>query len=239
MGALGTVLPAGNDRRRIFVASGNADRRRGLRFALELEGHCVAEADTASETIMEACSGRHDVLMADALLDGFAAYALCRAIRPKSELGIIVLDEERGTGAVDALNAGADDYVQAPLVMPEVAARVRALLRRVARPCRQRLVLQDRTVDLSSREIKGPGGRICHLTPKEFLVLQCLVEHANAPRTHQGLAQAVWQRDGSGEIEYLRIVVKQLRRKLEVDPEKPRYILTERSVGYRFHMPAH
>ena len=222
---------------RIIVASGNAAMREELRTALEFEGHSVTEAATAFETIAEACSERHDLLMTGAAMDGLPAYALCREIRAKSKLGIIVLDAESGAGAVDALNAGADEYVRAPFVMPEVAARVRALLRRVARPERKHIVLQDRTVDLNSRKIKGPNGRVWHLTPKEFLVLQCLVAHANKPRTHQGLAQTVWQRDGSGEVEYVRIVVKQLRRKLELDPENPRYILTERSVGYRFHMP--
>jgi two-component system KDP operon response regulator KdpE len=211
--------------------------REELRTALEFEGHSVTGAATAFETIAEACTGRHDLLITDAAMDGLAAYALCREIRSKSKLGIIVLDENGEAEAVDALNAGADEYVRGPFVIPEVAARVRALLRRVARPERKHIVLQDRTVDLNSRKVKGPNGRICHLTPKEFLVLQCLVAHANKPRTHQGLAQTVWQRDGSGEVEYVRIVVKQLRRKLEADPENPRYIVTERSVGYRFDMP--
>ena len=222
---------------RIIVASGNAAMREELRTALEFEGHSITYAETASGTIAEACSARHDLLMTDAAMNGLAAYALCREIRSKSKLGIIVLDEENESDAVDALNAGADEYVRGPFVMPEVAARVRALLRRVARPERKHIVLQDRTVDLNSRKVKGPNGRVWRLTPKEFLVLQCLVAHANKPRTHQGLAQTVWQRDGSGEVEYVRIVVKQLRRKLEADPENPRYIVTERSVGYRFDMP--
>jgi two-component system KDP operon response regulator KdpE len=78
---------------------------------------------------------------------------------------------------------------------------------------------------------------VSHLTPKEFLVLRCLVMNTNRPQTHQSLAQTVWQRDASGEVEYMRIVIKQLRRKIESDPENPRYILTERSVGYRFNAP--
>jgi two-component system KDP operon response regulator KdpE len=78
---------------------------------------------------------------------------------------------------------------------------------------------------------------VSRLTPKEYFVLQYLIIHANKPRTHRDLAQAVWQRDGSGEVEYVRIVINQLRRKLEPDPANPRYLLTERAVGYRLHMP--
>jgi two-component system KDP operon response regulator KdpE len=98
--------------------------------------------------------------------------------------------------------------------------------------------LQDRAIDFQSHQIKGPDGRVAHLTPKECLVLQHLVTNANQALTPRRLAQTVWQRDGSGQIEYVRIVVKQLRRKLEPDPDNPRYILTQRSVGYQFQMPA-
>jgi two-component system KDP operon response regulator KdpE len=102
---------------------------------------------------------------------------------------------------------------------------------------RREILLHDRAIDLKSYKIKGPGNRVSHLTPKEFLLLQCLVAQPNKAFTHQRLAQTVWQRDGGGEVEYLRIVIRQLRRKLEPDPDNPRYILTERSVGYRFDLP--
>jgi two-component system KDP operon response regulator KdpE len=223
---------------RIALAITSVETRQEIRSTLEREGHHITEAETASDAIAEACSGRQDLLITDAIVDGIDSYVLCRTIRAKSELGIIVLDEENGACAVDALNAGADDCVAAPFVMPELAARVRAMLRRVSQPAQNHVFLKDRVIDLDARQIKGPDGRVSHLTPKEFQVLHCLVTYANKPRTHQGLAQMVWQRDGSGEVEYMRIVVKQLRRKLEPDPDNPRYILTERSVGYRFHMPS-
>jgi two-component system, OmpR family, KDP operon response regulator KdpE len=115
---------------------------------------------------------------------------------------------------------------------------VRAILRRVDRfKDRRPIILLDREVDLRSYEITGPGSQIARLTPKELLVLQYLVAHANEPRTTQALAQTIWQRDGKGELEYVRIVIRQLRRKLEPVPGKPRYILNERSAGYRFQMP--
>jgi two-component system KDP operon response regulator KdpE len=225
---------------RILAASSNADRLGDLRAALELEGHHVAGAVTAEETIQRACSEPHDVLVMDSVVDGIAAHGLCRAIRPKSDLGIIVLAHDDSTqGRIDALNAGADDYVSGPFILAELLARVRAILRRVKQSSEreQQIVLQDRAIDLRSRKVRGPGSTVTHLTPKEFGVLQHLLAHADKRVTLQSMAQTIWQRDGLGEVEYLRIVIKQLRRKLEPDPDKPRYIRTERAVGYRFQMP--
>jgi two-component system, OmpR family, KDP operon response regulator KdpE len=224
---------------RVLVASSGAETRRELRIALEFEGHMVVEARTASQTIEETSSGAHDVLILDSALDAAEPYELCRAIRPKSNLGIILLGHDNtGQGRIDALNSGADDFVPGQFVLAELLARVRAILRRVIPSKRQLLSLQDRIVDFQSHQIEGPDGRVAHLTPKEWLVLRHLVTHANRPLTPGHLAQSVWQRDGSGQIEFVRVVVKQLRRKLEPDPGKPRYILTHRSAGYQFQMPA-
>jgi two-component system KDP operon response regulator KdpE len=174
----------------------------------------------------------------DSVVDGIAAHELCRTIRPQSKLGIIVCGGELGKTAIDSLNAGADDYVPAPFVPAELLARLRALLRRVARPSeKHQIILQDRAIDLRSHRIKGPGDRDIRLTPKEFQVLEHLISNANKLLTHQTLTQSIWQRDAGGEIEYVRIVIKQLRRKLEQDPDNPRYIRTERAAGYRFHLP--
>jgi len=223
----------------IVVASGDIQRRRELRAALEFEGHRVAEAETAHDTLQETCSEAHDVLLLDSEMEGAKLHELCRAIRPQSDLGIIVLNrDDTGQARIDALNSGADDCVPAPFVMAELLARVRAILRRLGRShvSGPPVVLQDRAIDLCSRKVKGPGGALINLTPKEFLVLQQLLAHCDKPLTHQSLARTVWQRDGLGEVEYLRVVIKQLRRKLEPDPSRPRYILTERSFGYRFQM---
>lgn len=198
----------------------------------------MAEVETTDQTVAEACSGEHDLLLLDSRMHGAVAFQLCRAIRPQSDLGIIVINGEARQAPIDVLNAGADDYVPMPLVLAELLARVRAILRRVT--CNgmneSQIFLQDRAIDLKSHKIRGPIGREVHLTPKEFSVLERLVVHANQPLAHRNLAQAVWQRDGQGEVEYLRFVIKQLRRKLGPDPSRPRYILTERSVGYRFQM---
>ena len=221
-------------RRRTTRARGIANRAR------ELEGHQVAETETADETLQETCSGLHDAFILDSRFEGIESYQLCRTIRLKSDLGIIVLTgDDTKQGRIDAFNAGADDYLPSPFVFQELLARVRAVLRRVTRieDEGREVILQDRAIDFKSYQGRPPGSRMSHLTPKEFLVLQCLVAQANKVFTHRNLAQTVWQRDGGGIVEYLRAVIRQLRRKLEPDPDNPRYILTERSIGYRFHMP--
>src|ERR1700722_20542043 len=144
---------------RILVASRGAEMRGGLRCALELEGHLVAEVETARQTIEETSTGLHDVLLLDSVLDGTGPYELCRAIRPKSDLGIILLSRDQsGQGRIDALNAGADDYVPDRFVFAELLARVRAILRRVTHPAghRPRIVLEDRAIDFQSHQIHGP-----------------------------------------------------------------------------------
>jgi two-component system KDP operon response regulator KdpE len=223
----------------IVVASSDAERRGEVRSALELEGHEVAEAWTAPQTIRHACTGPRHLLVMDSAVDGITAEDLCRKIRPQSKLGIIVWGGKPGIPAIDALNAGADDYIPAPCVLVELQARARAILRRVARAVdRPPIVLGDRQVDLRSHEIRGPGNGVNHLTPKEAVVLQHLIACMNAPKSAQALAQAIWNRDGSGDLEYVRVVIRQLRRKIEPDPASPRYILTEPSAGYRFQMPS-
>jgi two-component system, OmpR family, KDP operon response regulator KdpE len=224
---------------RIIVASGCAQERKELRTDLELEGHQVAEAETADQTLQETYSGRHHVLILGLGLETPEPRELCRTIRLKSDLGIIVLTgEDTNQRRIDAFTAGADDFLSSPFDLRELLARVRAVLRRVTQSddCGRQIILEDRAIDLKTYEIRGPGGRVSYLTPKEFLVLQCLVAQANKVCTRQNLAQTVWQRDGQGEVEYLRVVIKQLRRKLEPDPDNPRYILTERSIGYRFYV---
>jgi DNA-binding response OmpR family regulator len=225
---------------RILVASSNLERRRELRTALECEGHQIAEEQDASAIISRIASGACTVLVVDSALEGADVLTLCRTLRAKSNIGIIILSrDDRGQTRIDALNAGADDFLAPGFVLPELLARVRAILRRLAPPTDgHQLILSDRSINFRSYEIQGPGGRIVHLTPKECLVLRHLVSHANRPLTPQNLARNVWQRDGSGRIEYVRVVVKQLRRKLEPDPDHPRYILTHRSTGYQFQMPA-
>jgi len=224
---------------RVLLGACDAGKRKELRTVLEFEGHQVTETDAPPAILRGAPAGRYDVLILDQGLEPGGAFALCRAVRSKSDLGIIMLScADSGQVRIDALNAGADDFLPPGFVLAELLARVRAILRRLTPAAsRRRVQLPDRAINFQSHQITGPDGRIAHLTPKECLVLQHLVSHANHPLTPQHLAQNVWQRDGQGQIEFVRVVVKQLRRKLEPDPDNPRYIVTQRSVGYQFHMP--
>jgi two-component system KDP operon response regulator KdpE len=225
---------------RILVASLGAEEQRELRTMLEYEGHQVTDADAAADVLRCIASGGYDLLILETGPAPAAAFSLCSAVRSKSNLGIIVLSsEDSGQTRIDALNTGADDFLPPGFVRAELLARVRAILRRVnlASGKPHQVVLPDRAINFHSHQITGPDGRVAHLTPKECLVLEHLVTNANRPLTPQTLARTVWQRDGGGQIEFVRIVVKQLRRKLEPDPDNPRYILTQRSVGYQFQMP--
>ena len=221
----------------VIVAGSIPQKRLEVRAALENEGFDVAEASAPDRTLQEVSSGEFDLLILDSAIDGVGPYELCRAIRARSDLGIIVLrrDEQQLAGS-DVLNAGADDYLPSTFVAGELLARVRAILRRLPRPELepQLLSLPDRTIDMKSRKVTGPQGKVCHLTPKEFLVLKYLLAHANQPRTHQNLAQAVWQRNAEGEVEYVRVVIGQLRRKLEPEPDRPQIP----PHGARYRLPA-
>jgi two-component system, OmpR family, KDP operon response regulator KdpE len=223
----------------VIVAGSSTEKRLEVRTALESKGYGITEATAPQNAIRRSCSGEFDLLILDSVIDGIGPYEMCQTIRSKSNIGIIVLRrEECDPAGSDLLNAGADDFLSAVLLTDELVARVRAVLRRVPRPAseEQVIILADRMIDLRSRKVTSPGGRVEHLTPKEFLVLTYLLAHAGQPRTHQNLAQTVWNRNAEGEIEYVRIVIRQLRRKLEPDPEHPRYILTERAIGYRLRL---
>jgi two-component system KDP operon response regulator KdpE len=221
-------------RSRIIIAGSPHTGFSQLGPFLELAGHRVAEVGSAAQAIRETAAGLHDVLIVAPDLAGMCTYDFCRTIRPKSNLGIILLiqNDDRQT-KIDALEAGADDYMIAPFLPEELLARVRALLRRVAHAgsLKPKLILSGRIVDLHTHEVTGPGRYATHLTPKEFDVLQYLLDHANKSVSNQELARAVWRRE-CGDFEYLRIVIGQLRRKLEPNPENPEHIVTHRSRGY-------
>jgi two-component system KDP operon response regulator KdpE len=163
---------------------------------------------------------------------------LCRRIRAISQAPIIVLSvkgEERTK--VEALDAGADDYITKPFGIDELLARVRATLRRAPATSDQQvkfLQVGDFHADLEAHSIKARGAEV-HLTPKEYELLVYLIRHPNKVLTHRALLGAVWGGDYVEQTEYLRVFIGQLRKKIESDPSKPRHILTEPWVGYRFN----
>lgn len=225
---------------RIILAGGSPKQRKDLRAALAREGNVAAEAATGLHAAEEVRSGSYDVVILDSDIEGGDPCGVCRAIRSSSDIGIIVLTRDGGEQSrIDALNSGADDYLPGQFVFAELLARIRAIMRRVNRPDREpeRIALRDRSIDLQSHKILGPGSCVSHLTPKEFLVLKHLIACHDKPVSCRDLAKAVWSRDGSGSLEYVRIVIGQLRRKIERDHSCPEYILTEHSVGYRFITP--
>ena len=225
---------------RIVVASSDDARRRDLRTALESELHRVSEAASGEEAEEAVRFEYADLLILDANLEGCDLFGFCRGLRQESDLGIITLISAGSDQCrIDALNAGADDYLPEHYEFGELLARVRAILRRVRRPDEphEHIFLDDRAIDLRAHKVQGPGSQIANLTPKEFLVLKCLVTRGGDAVTNRQLAQRVWQRDGTGDVEYVRVVIGQLRRKLEPDHNRPKYILTERAVGYRFRVP--
>ena len=224
----------------ILVAGVNASNRRDFRAGLEREGHLVVELTHPGGAPAALRQTPCDLLILDLAADASDVYSLCRTIRSGSDAGIIVMIRNGSEHArVDALNAGADDYLEEPFVPAELLARVRAVVRRLraAKPAGDLVMLHDRAINLHSHKVEGPGDRVSHLTPKERLVLEHLIARANQPVSNLELSQAVWQRGGSGDFEYVRIVISDLRRKIEPTPGRPQYLVTQRAVGYTFTLP--
>jgi two-component system KDP operon response regulator KdpE len=163
----------------------------------------------------------------------------CRAIRDQSEIAIIMLTvRDSESDKVEALDAGADDYVTKPYNAPELLARIRAGLRRTpwTHGPSGRLTLGSVEVDFDTRHVIARGRNV-RLTPKEFDLLRYLVAHANKVLPHRELLQAVWGPDYGDQVDYLRVFVNQLRKKIEAKPSTPTYLLTEPWVGYRLYLP--
>lgn len=228
---------------RILIADDEPQIRRVMRAALAAAGYEVSDARNGEQAIESLRENPVDLLLLDMNMPGAGGLETCRAIRrerPGAEPAIIMLTV-RGAekDKVMALDAGADDYVTKPFSMAELLARIRATLRRVpagAETGMQRIALDGVEIDFQSRQatLNGCSAR---LTPKEFDVLRFMVARPNRVIPHRELLQSIWGPDYGDEVEYLRVVVNQLRRKIEPNPSKPQYLLTEPWVGYRFHLP--
>jgi two-component system KDP operon response regulator KdpE len=219
----------------VLVIDDEPDIRRVLRVLLEANNYRVAEADTAARGVIEARSHKPDLLIVDLGLPDGDGINVIRKVRTWSPMPILVLsartmEQEK----VAALDAGADDYVTKPFGTPELLARVRAALRRNVKVPDQlpAIELGDVKVDLEQREARGPKGRI-HLTPLEYRVLECLARHPGLIVTQSQLIREVWGPDRIGDTRNLRLCIKNVRNKLEPDPRRPRYLVTETGLGYR------
>jgi two-component system KDP operon response regulator KdpE len=206
-----------------------------LSTGLALRGFAVRTAASGEEALEEIRKESPDAIILDLMLPGMSGLEVCRRLREFSAVPIVVLSA-RGAerDKVLALDQGADDYVTKPFGLEELLARVRAVLRRfsVTNPDATSWTVGDITLNLDTRRVTVHGREI-KLTPKEFEVLKYLVRNAGKVVTHRAIILAVWGWESADQIEYLRGIVKQLRRKMEPSPHKPRYIFTEPWVGYR------
>jgi two-component system, OmpR family, KDP operon response regulator KdpE len=222
---------------RILVVDDEPQIRRIMRTTLIGAGYEVDDARTGEQALEKLRDFRPDLVLLDINMPGMGGLAACRAIRSDTTIGVIMLTvRDSEADKVAALDAGADDFVTKPFSTPELLARIRAALRRV--PATSGSSEQIRAgaleIDFTARTVSN-GTVTSHLTPKELDLLRYLAEHQNEAVKHRELLQAVWGPDYGDQVEYLRVFIKKLRNKIEVDPENPRLITTEPWVGYRFN----
>ena len=223
---------------KILIVDDAQQVRRVLRTALSAEGYEIFETGTGEEALESIRRSVPDLILLDVNMPGMGGLEACREIRRTLDVPIVMLTVRNAErDKVLALDAGADDYVVKPFGMAELLARLRAALRRRAQQGQvASFSTRDLLVDFEARQVTVKG-RDVHLTPKEFELLRQLVMNAGKPITHRRLLQAVWGPDYGDEPEYLRVMINQLRKKIESDPARPRLILTEPWVGYRFQAP--
>jgi len=226
---------------RVLIVDDEPQIRRVMKTSLAANGYEVFEAKTGEEALGALRDSSPDLVLLDMNMPGMGGMAACRELRAVSDVAIIVLSVRDGErDKIAALDAGADDYITKPFSVNELLARIRANLRRLPNQSEQNqppFVSEDLTVDFATRQVTSRGNPV-RLTPKEFELLQHLIANANKPVTHRKLLQTLWGPDYGDEVEYLRVFVSQLRKKLEADPAHPRYIVTEPWVGYRFAVPS-
>jgi two-component system, OmpR family, KDP operon response regulator KdpE len=222
----------------VLIVDDEPQIRRVLRTTLTSHGYTVIEARSGDEALEQIRNERADLILLDVNMPGLSGLETCREIRRTSDVPIIMLtvrNTERDK--VQALDAGADDYVVKPFGAEELMARTRAALRRFApTDSLPSFVSNDLNIDFEKRAVTLKGQAV-RLTPKEYELLRHLVANQGKAQNHRRLLQAVWGPDYGDETEYLRVFINQLRKKIEPDPRHPRYLHTDPWVGYRFEPP--
>ncbi|BCA53594.1 DNA-binding response regulator in two-component regulatory system with KdpD [Nitrospira sp. KM1] len=221
---------------KILVVDDEPPIRRSLQVNLEARGYDVETADTGEQALAMVRNRHPDVIILDLLLPEMNGVDVTRHVRALSSVPIIVLsaigDERR---KVEALEAGADDYMTKPFGVDELLARIRSLLRRAAGARGTQPIFSSGglSVNFDRREVVVNGEPV-KLTPTEYDLLKYMIEHAGKVLTHRMLLEAVWGEAYSDQAQYLRVFVGQLRKKIEKAPARPSFILTDPGVGYRF-----
>ena len=221
----------------VLVIEDEAPLRRALRIFLEAHDYAVVLAASGREGLDLAAREHPDVIILDLGLPDMDGVSVAAALRGWSTVPIVVLSARDAEPVkVAALDAGADDYVTKPFGMNEFLARLRAALRRAAPTEQERVITtEDFSIDLGAKQIHRDGTEL-HLTPTEWQIVEALARHRGKLITQQQLLQQVWGPQYERETHYLRIYMSQIRRKLEPDPSRPRYFITEPGMGYRFVM---
>jgi two-component system KDP operon response regulator KdpE len=223
---------------KVLVVDDDPQIRRVMKVTLVGHGYEVIEARTGEEALEKMPGEMPNLVLLDMNMPGMGGLETCRAVRGGSDIPVIILSvRNTEKDKVAALDAGADDYVTKPFSIEELLARIRAALRRSSPESGPHAFSSpELDIDFETRRVRARGADI-RLTPKEFELLRYLVAHAGTPVTHRELLQAVWGPDYGDEPEYLRVFINQVRKKIEPDPAKPRFILTEPWVGYKFVAP--
>ncbi|MCB9858463.1 MAG: response regulator [Phycisphaerales bacterium] len=222
---------------KILVIEDELPIRRFLRPAIEAAGWKLMEADTGERGLVEASQALPDVLILDLGLPDMDGIDVVRRIREWSRMPILILSARgQEDDKINALDAGADDYVQKPFGVGELVARIRVALRHVSQVAHPGVeaatIAGDITIDLQ-RRIVTRAGRNVHLTPLEYKLLATLARHSGFVMTHRQLLREVWGPGHAEDSTYLRMFMRQLRQKLESDPAQPKHLVTEIGVGYR------
>jgi two-component system KDP operon response regulator KdpE len=225
-------------RSNVLVVEDDAGIRQSLFETLTALGFVIGEASDGEEALLRLRMISYDAVLLDINMPGMGGIEACRRIcQDYPRLPIIMLTVRDGEDdKVEALDAGADDYVTKPFQIRELTARLRAAIRRSKTSAvepESLIVIGDVVLNPARRRVEKLGHEV-HLTPKEFEMLRYLMEHAGRPVPHYRLLTSIWGSEYSNEREYLRVIVSQLRKKIEDNSARPTYILTESHIGYRF-----
>ncbi len=225
-----------NDPASILLVDDEVSIQRTVALFLRSRGYHVEVAASGADALRRVMAQPPDLMVLDLGLPDIDGVEVCQRVRGKSALPIVVLSARTGeSDKVNALELGADDYLTKPFAPEELIARIRVVLRRqpaISEP-RRRLVVNGLTIDYERRRVLRDGEEI-RLTPKEFRLVTLLAEHPGRVLTHHAILKTIWGPDAIDEPEHLWVLVRLVRKKIEPDPARPRYVISEPCLGYRF-----